>query len=359
MQRRLASLALIPALLGGAGQASAASDAAFHPKASVLELTNVTFHDGRTLPRLKLYTQTLGQPHRDANGEIDNAVLLLHATGGQGSDFLTPSFAQPLFAPGKPLDIHKFFVILPDAIGHGHSSKPSDGLRTRFPKYNYDDMVALQHRVVSDALGVHKLRLILGTSMGCMHTFLWGVTYPDQMRALITMACSPFPVVGMNWTWRQGVIQAIQSDPAYRNGNYTSQPAQGLQALSVLTAIAGGGAPNYAATYPSQSAVDAMLTARNQAVLKAADANDTVYQFSASKGYNVWPKIHRIKAPLLWWDSADDFINPPTLPYPQMALAAMKNFRYKLQPASTQTAGHYTFLKAEFFASDVAAMLHE
>lgn len=348
-------IAATAALLLTTGAAVAAST--FTATSQFLEAPDFTFHDGKTVPGLKLHYQTLGTPHRNAKGEIDNAVLLLHGTGGEGSDFLLPSFADPLFSPGKPLDAKKYFLIMPDSVGHGKSSKPSDGLRTAFPHYNYADMVALQHRIVSDALGVKTLRLILGTSMGCMHTYVWGVTYPDEMRATMNMSCSPFPVAGMNWTWRKGAIDAITSDPAWQGGNYTAQPAQGMRTLGLIMAIAAGGAPNYAAQYPTRAAVEAMLAKRDEAVVKLADANDTIYQLSSSEGYDAWASIDRIKVPVLWWDSADDFINPPTLPYPHMALKRMKNFRYTLLPASAETTGHLTFLQGKFFAKDVAEIL--
>lgn len=329
----------------------------FSPSSHFLEVKDFKFNDGKSVPNLKLHYQTLGKPRLNAKGEIENAVLLLHGTGGQGSDFLLPSFADPLFAPGKPLDITKYFIILPDSVGHGKSSKPSDGMKASFPKYNYADMVALQHRIVVDTLKIKKLRLILGTSMGCMHTYVWGVTYPDAMRALMNMSCSPFPVAGLNWTWRKGMIDAITSDPEWQGGNYQSQPAAGMRSVALLSEIAVNGAPNLATKYPTQAAVESMLKERIAATMKFVDANDTIYQFSASTGYDAWSVIDRIKVPVLWWDSADDFINPPTLPYPKMVLKKMKNFRYKLLPASADTTGHMTFLQAKYFASDVANIL--
>lgn len=352
---RIAVLAAAVALL--TGPIAAAEGTSFAPAAHDLQVPDFTFEDGKRVPDLKLHYLTLGTPHRNDKGEIDNAVLLLHGSGGAGRDFLTPSFADPLFAPGKPLDATKYFLIMPDAIGHGQSSKPSDGMRTAFPRYNYSDMVALQHRIVSGALGVRKLRLILGTSMGCMHTYVWGVTYPDQMRALMNMSCSPFPVVGMNWAGRKGAIDAITSDPAYQGGNYTSQPVQGLRTVGLIVALTTGGAPNYAAQFPTQSDVDAMLAKTYETMVKDLDANDTIYQLSASEGYDAWSKIDSIKVPLLWWDSEDDGVNPPTLPYPQIALQRMKNFRYKLQAASAETHGHLTYLEAKFFADDLADLL--
>ena len=353
--RCLAIALLLSCIFAGANSATAAETVT--PQSRVLEVQGFTFHDGKSVPGLKLHYQTLGTPNRNAQGEIDNAVLLLHGTGGEGSDFLLESFAQPMFGPGEPLDSTKYFIIMPDSVGHGKSSRPSDGMRMAFPNYNYDDIVALQRRIVREELGVKKLRLILGTSMGCMHTYVWGVTYPEEMQALMTMACSPFPVAGLNWTWRKGMTDMIKADPAWQGGNYTSQPPAAMSAISLLTAIATEGAPNLAKLYPTQPDVESLLEKRGAAVAKLADANDTIYQFSASQGYDAWAKIENITVPVLWWDSADDFINPPTLPYPQMALAKMKNFSYRLLPASSETTGHMTFLQAAFFADDVAGLL--
>lgn len=340
-----------------ADASSALAEEKFTAESRFLEVSDFTFNDGRKVSGLKLHYQTLGTPHRNDEGQIDNAVLLLHGTGGEGSDFLLDSFAQPMFGKGEPLDASKYFIIMPDSVGHGKSSKPSDGLRMSFPNYNYADMVALQHKIVSDQLGIRKLRLILGTSMGCMHTYVWGVTYPTEMQALMAMACSPFPVAGMNWTWRKGMIDAIKSDPAWQGGNYKTQPPAAMRAISLLTAIAVSGAPNFAKAYPTQAEVNAMLEKRGAGVAEQVDANDTIYQFSASTGYDAWSKIENIEVPVLWWDSADDFINPPTLPYPAMALEKMKNFRYRLLPASDETTGHMTFLQARFFAADVMDIL--
>lgn len=349
-------MAMLSSLAAGGSAALAAE--ALTPQSHVLAVPDFTFNDGRSVPGLKLHYQTLGTPHRDASGEIDNAVLLLHGTGGEGGDFLLQSFAEPMFGPGEPLDAGKYFIIMPDSVGHGKSSKPSDGMRMTFPNYDYADMVALQHRIVHEELGVKTLRLILGTSMGCMHTYVWGVTHPEAMRALMAMACSPFPVAGLNWTWRKGMIDAIKADPAWQGGNYTAQPPAAMSAISLLTAIATNGAPNLASTYPTQAAVEEMLAKRGAAVARLADANDTIYQFSASRGYDAWSQIEAIRVPVLWWDSADDFINPPTLPYPAMATKKMPNIHYRLLPASAETTGHMTFLQARFFTDEVREILN-
>jgi homoserine O-acetyltransferase len=284
---------LLAAAVVGASNSWALADAASSAASKVFDVRGFTFHDGQPMPTVRLHYQTLGAPHRDARGEIDNAVLLLHGTGQDGSEFLAPSFAGPLFGAGEPLDAAKFFLIMPDSLGHGQSSKPSSGLRAGFPKYDYADMVALQHRLVVEGLGVRRLRLILGTSMGCMHTYLWGETFPDETRALMTMSCSPFPVAGENWLWRKGIIDAITLDPDWRQGNYRQQPATAMRAVAVLTGIAVSGAPNLAERFPTQADVDAMLRARTGGVLKLVDANDTLYQFSASSGYDAWSAPRR------------------------------------------------------------------
>lgn len=323
-----------------------------------MKAPDFTFHDGRTLPGLRLHYQTLGGPRRNSCGEIDNAVLLLHGTGGKSDDFLLPSFTEPLFGAGKPLDAQKYFIIMPDAVGHGRSSKPSDGLRMNFPGYNFDDMVALQHKIVAEELGIAKLRLVLGTSMGGMHSWLWGVTYPGEIQALMAMACSPFPVAGLNWIWRKGIIDAIKADPAWQNGNYQTQPPAGMRAVALLSAIATTGAPNLTKNCPTQSSVEGMLSQRTEATERQADANDVIYQFSASKGYDASARIENIKVPVLWWGSADDFINPPTLPYPDLITGKMSNIHYKLLPASADTTGHMTFLQARYFATDILDILN-
>ncbi len=316
-----------------------------------------SFRDGETMAAVRLRYATLGQPHRNARGEIDNAVMLLHGTGGSGKQFLSPQFANELYGPGQPLDIQRYWIILPDNIGHGGSSKPSDGLRMRFPHYDYDDMVALQHRLLVDGLGVKHLRLILGTSMGCMHAFVWGETYPDFARALMPLACEPVQIAGLNRIWRQLLVDGIKSDPAWMGGNYIAEPAEGLRIASTLSVIAGAAPLNLQANYPTRDSAEQAardLLARNT---EKRDANDSIYQFNASRTYDPWAKLEAITAPMMWINSADDFINPRGLPYSQAAVKRMANARFRLIPETADTHGHGTHTWAINWKADLVQLL--
>lgn len=324
-------------------------------------LRDFRFGTGDVLPELRIHYTTLGQPHRNSAGAIDNAVMVLHGTGGSGKQFLRPQFADELYGPGQPLDISKYWIILPDNIGHGGSSKPSDGLRQRFPKYDYDDMVEAQHRMLTEGLGVTRLRLILGTSMGCMHAFVWGETYPDFARALMPLACQPIEIAGLNRMWRQLLIDAITSDPAFGQGTsageYDLEPVEGLRtAQSILTIV--GGAPLYLQdAYPTREKATAYVRETVERGIGGLDANDTIYQFESSRNYNPWPKLEAITAPVMWVNSADDFINPRGLPVPQEAVKRMKNARFRLIPESAQTRGHGTHTWAKFWKADLIELL--
>lgn len=315
------------------------------------------FSDGETLPEIRLHYTTLGAPHRNAAGEIDNAVMILHGTGGSGKQFLVPQFANELYGSGQPLDITKYWIILPDNIGHGGSSKPSDGLRMRFPKYDYPDMVRLQHALVTKGLGLKQLRLIFGTSMGCMHIFLWGEMYPDFPRALMPMACEPIEIAGLNRMWRQLIIDGIESDPAWNGGNYTRQPKQGIRTASSISVIAGGAPLNYQALYPTRDQAVAAVRDRVARDMASRDANDMIYQFDASRDYNPWPDLEKITAPLTWINSADDFINPRNFPYPAVAVKRMKNAQFRLIPETADTHGHGTHTWAVKWKDDLSALL--
>ena len=315
------------------------------------------FRSGETLANLRLNYTMLGQPHRNAQGEIDNAVMILHGTGGTGRQFLSPQFADALYGPGQPLDIRRYWIILPDGIGHGKSSKPSDGLRMRFPHYDYDDMVDAHYRLLHDGLGVKRMRLIMGTSMGCMQGLVWGERYPDFMRALMPLACEPVPLAGLNRMWRQLAIDGIEADPAWAGGDYRREPVQGLRTAASLLFIAGAAPLYLQAHYPTRDAADAYARDRVAASLQQVDANDLIYQVDASRTYDPWPRLAAITAPTTWINSADDFINPRNLDYPSRAVKRMKDARFRLIPESDQTRGHGTHTWAAFWTPDLIDLL--
>ena len=299
----------------------------------------------------------MGEPHRNAKGEIDNAVMVLHGTGGSGQQFLRPQFADELYAPGQALDIRKYWIILPDNIGHGKSSKPSDGLRMKFPKYDYADMIEAQHRMLTEGLDVHHMRLIMGTSMGCMHSFMWGEAYPDFSSALMALACEPIEIAGLNRMWRQMVIDGIEKDPAWNGGNYLKQPVQGLRTAESILFIAGAAPLNLQQAYPTRDAAKAYVEERVESGMGEVDANDMIYQFESSRTYNPWTNLEKIRVPLTWVNSADDFINPRNLEVPNQALKRMNTARFRLIPESADTHGHGTHTWATFWKKDLSELL--
>jgi homoserine O-acetyltransferase len=319
-------------------------------------LTDFRFRSGETLPRLNMHYATLGEPNRNAAGEIDNAVMVLHGTGGSGQQFFRPQFADELYGPGQPLDIRRYWIILPDNIGHGKSSKPSDGLGMRFPQYDYDDMVEAQ-RLMLKQLGVTRLRLIFGTSMGCMHAFVWGETHPQFARALMPMACQPIEIAGLNRMWRQLAINGIKSDPAWQGGLYKEQPKQGLRTAQSLLFVAGSAPLNYQAQYPNRQSAGAFAEERVSTALQSLDANDLIYQLEASRNYNPWPKLEAITAPVMWINSADDFINPRNLDIPERAVRRMPNAKFRMIPETSETRGHGSHTWAQFWKGDLAQLL--
>ena len=324
-------------------------------------LKSFRFRSGESLPEIRMRVTTLGTPHRNAAGQIDNVVMVLHGTGGTGQQFLRPQFADELYGPGQPLDIRKYWIILPDNIGHGKSSKPSDGMRMRFPKYDYDDMVEAQRRMLTEGLGVSHLRLIMGTSMGCMHGFVWAETHPDFASALMPMACQPIEIAGLNRMWRQLVIDAIKSDPAYGQGKsageYDQEPVEGLRTAASLLFIAGG-APLYLQnSYPTREKAEAFVRQSIDSSMANLDANDVIYQFDSSRNYNPWPNLERIKAPMMWINSADDFINPRNLPVPAEALKRMPTVRFRMIAETPETRGHSSHTWAKFWKADLIALL--
>ncbi|WP_298089815.1 alpha/beta fold hydrolase [uncultured Sphingomonas sp.] len=315
------------------------------------------FRSGETLPKLSINYTTLGSPHRNAKGEIDNAVMVLHGTGGTGRQFLAPQFADELYGSGQPLDIKRYWIILPDGIGHGKSAKPSDGLHMRFPRYDYNDMIEAQYRLLHDGLGIRRMRLIMGTSMGCMHTLVWGETHPDFARALMPLACEPVEIAGLNRMWRKLVIDGIKTDPAWAGGEYQTPPTQGLRTAASLLFVAGAAPLYFQARYPGREAAEAFARERVAASIKGTDANDLIYQVDASRTYDPWPLLEAITAPTTWVNSADDFINPRNLDYPQRAVARMRDARFRLIPETADTRGHGTHTAARFWKQDLVDLL--
>jgi homoserine O-acetyltransferase/O-succinyltransferase len=320
--------------------------------------SNFQFRSGETLTNLRIHYTTLGTPRRNTAGEIDNAVMILHGTGGSGHQFYRPQFADELFGPGQVLDTAKYFVILPDNIGHGQSSKPSDGMRMAFPKYDYDDMVAAQHKLVTETLGIKQLQLILGTSMGCMHAFVWGTTYPGVAKRLAPFACNATEIAGRNRMWRKMSIDAIKADPAWKDGNYTAPPESGLRTARYLSMIAGANPVALQDLYPNRQNAEDFLASNYAARAKDdVDANDQVYQLDSSRTYNPAPLLEKITVPVLWINSADDFINPPGLALAQGMAKRMPRARFILIPESKETKGHGTHTWAKFWKADLAKLM--
>lgn len=309
-------------------------------------LHNYRFVSGETLPALRLHYATLGQPRRDSSGRVVNAVLVLHGTGGSSRNFLNERFAGVLFGRGELLDAARYYVILPDDVGHGRSSKPSDGLRTRFPHYTYTDMVRLEHALVSQGLGINHLRLVMGTSMGCMHSWMWGEMYPNFVDGLVPLACLPEPIAGRNRIMRDLIRDAIVNDPSYDGGNYRREPPGLLIARQFEWIMVS--APRYwRRLAPTGAAADAML-ARFDQRLEASiangelDANDLLYAFAASRDYNPAPRLGTIRARVLAINSADDFVNPPGLDIMPRDIARVPRGKFVLLPVTDQTRGHGT-----------------
>lgn len=350
-------LAAIAALLVAAPATAQTPATRWPVEEANYEIARFRFHDGATLPTVRIHYRTLGKPHRDASGAIDNAVMVLHGTGGTGAQFLQPQFADRLYGPGQPLDVNRDWIILPDNLGHGGSSKPSDGLRMRFPAYDYDDMVAVQHRLLTEGLGIRRMRLIMGTSMGCMHSFIWAATHPDFARALMPLACEPIEIAGLNRMWRQLLIDGIKADPAWANGDYRAQPAQGLRTAASMLFVAGGAPLYLQQQFPTRDAAAAYVRERIERSIAGLDANDLIYQVDASRSYNPWPRLEAITAPMMWINSADDFINPRNLDAPERALKRMPNTRFRMIPETAETRGHGTHTWAVFWEQDLRDLL--
>ena len=320
------------------------------PKTGEWVAKDFKFHTGEVMPELRLAYTTVGDP----SGQ---PVLVLHGTTGSAASMLTPAFAGELFGAGQPLDATKYYIIIPDSIGHGKSSKPSDGLKAKFPKYNYADMVDAQHRLVKEGLGINHLRLVIGNSMGGMHTWLWAVKYPDFMDALAPMASQPTAMASRNWMMRRLIINSIRNDPDWKGGDYTTQPKAFRTAAVFFNLGTNGGTLAFQKIAPTREAADKLLDQR-LAALTNADANDYLYQWESSGDYDPSPGLARIKAPVLVINAADDERNPPETGLTEAALKQIKTARLFLIPASEDTRGHGTTGMAKFYRQPLAELLH-
>ena len=304
-------------------------------------LRDFRFASGETLPELRLHYTTLGTARRNAAGQVSNAVLILHGTTGSGGGFLSPAFGGRLFGPGQLLDAGRYFIILPDGIGHGKSSKPSDGLRMKFPKYTYDDMVEAHYRLLTEDLGVNHLRLVMGTSMGGMQSWVWGYRHPDFMDALMPLASLPVEIAGRNRMMRKMIIDAIKDDPEWNAGNYRSQPRGLIPAIHMLIMMTS--VPRqWQAEAPTRAAAERFLAERVKRYAAALDANDVIYAFDASREYDPAPHLGDIKAPLLAINSADDQVNPPELGVLEREIGRVPRGRAVVLPITDETRGHGT-----------------
>ena len=314
------------------------------------------FRSGDRLPELRLHVLTLGKLVTRADRHT-NAVLILHGTGGSGRQFLAPQFAGVLYGPGAPLDTAKYFIILPDGIGHGRSSKPSDGLHMKFPHYDYDDMVEAHYRLVTEHLRIQHLRLVMGTSMGAMHTYVWAEAHPDFMDALLPLACLPTAIVGRNRLWRSMVVDAIEHDPAWSGGEYAAEPAAGLRTAVDLLIIAGSAPIAMQNALSTRDSVDHWLSSQLATRMATTDANDLIYQVEASRHYDPSGALERIRAPLVQVNSADDFINPPELAIAEQLMARVKGGKFVLIPATAETHGHGTHTWAALWKQHLVQLL--
>jgi homoserine O-acetyltransferase/O-succinyltransferase len=317
------------------------------------------FKSGEVLPELRIHYTTLGRPARDASGHVTNAVMVLHGTGGSGRNFLIPQFAGVLFGPGQLLDASRYFIILPDNIGHGKSSKPSDAMHAHFPQYEYDDMITAQHELLEKGLGINHLRLLMGTSMGCMHSWLWLEKYPDFMDAAMPLACLPVQIAGRNRMWRKMVMDGIRQDPEWKNGDYTAEPRAGLQIASNILIIAGSAPLPMQMRFPTRDAADKYLTETVQRDMSDLDANDLLYAVNSSRNYDPSAELEKITAPVMYINSADDFINPPELGIAEREIKRVKKGQFVLIPASEQTHGHGTHTWAVIWQQYLKQLLEE
>lgn len=316
-----------------------------------------TFESGEKLPELRVHCATVGTPHKDQNGHINNAVLIMHGTTGSSKDLLTERFAGNLLGPGQLLDATKYYVVFVDGIGHGKSSRPSDGLHMKFPKYTYNDMVKAQYLLVTQHLGINHLRLVLGTSMGAMHTWVWGYTYPDFMDALMPLASLPVEIAGRNRMMRKLAIDMIENDPAWNGGEYKTEPKEGLIGATASLVFMGSSPLQMQKASPTRAQADATLEKTEQRYQASLDANDVIYAFDASRFYNPSPYLSKIKAPLFAVNSADDEVNPPELGIMEREIKKVAKGRYILLPITDKTSGHGTHSNPTIWGNNLKELL--
>ena len=351
LNRTLSLFLLVP--LACAGESAAQS---LRPAHGDFVIKNFRFTSGEVLPALRLHYRTLGKPVRDAKGQVRNAVLIMHGTGGSGGQFEASSFGGQLFVQNGLLDANRYFLIMPDAIGFGQSSKPSDGLRMRFPRYGYIDVITAQYRLLTEALGVNHLRLVMGTSMGGMLTWLWGERYPDFMDALMPLGSLPTQISGRNRIWRRVIIEAIRNDPEWNGGNYTTQP-QSLRVAQLMLFLVGGNPIMRQQLMPTLSQSDRVLDAVMEQGAQGSDANDLLYAIESSRDYDPGPALEKIRAPLFAVNTADDFIDPPELGILEREIKRVPKGRAILIPYGPETRGHGTHTIAAVWKQYLAELL--
>jgi homoserine O-acetyltransferase len=328
------------------------------PKDGTFVVKDFQFKSGEKLPEVKLHYYTLGTPQKDSSGKVRNAVLILHGTGGTGKQFLNDHFAGVLFGPGELLDATKYFIILPDNVGHGDSSKPSDGLHMRFPHYEYDDMIELQYRLLTQGLNINHLRLVMGTSMGGMHSWLWAEQHSDFIDAAMPLASEPVEIAGRNRMMRRMIMDAIRTSPDWNNGEYKQQP-HGLAAALDILLIMGSSPLRMQKDDPTREQADKFLEDFVASRMKTTDANDMLYYFDASRNYNPEPQLEKITAPLIAVNSADDQINPPELKILDHDIQRVKNGQYVLLPITDETRGHGTHTWPAIWGDHLADLLQK
>jgi homoserine O-acetyltransferase len=335
-----------------------ASSPAVQPTEHDYTIKDFTFQNGQALPELRMHYRTFGTPQKDTQGVVRNAVLVMHGTGGTGAQFIGRNFAGELFGPGQLLDSSKYFIVLPDDIGHGKSSKPSDGLHAKFPNYGYIDMIEAEHRLLVEGMGVNHLRLVMGTSMGGMHTWLWGERFPDFMDALMPLASLPTQIAGRNRVWRRVIIDAIRHDPEWKNGDYTTEP-QSLRTAAQMLWLVGSNPIIRQRQAPTMAAVDKEIDDYVANYFRTGDANNILYALEASHDYDPLPNLEKIKAPLLAVNSADDLINPPELGILEKEIKRVPHGKAVVIPLSGKTVGHGTHTMAAVWKDYLAQLLKE